>query len=430
MYLKKKLVFVLAIVTYLILVSCETSTNYQTKSNVTNKQIKIDTQKKINSNISSITSQETQGIGQSETLNVGLMLPLSGEHYQIGQSLLNSAQLAITKTGNKKIVFHLVDTGNDEKLLTDIYELLEQDMNIFIGPIFSNKVRQIKEIIKDKNIPIISLSNNSNLKDKGLYIFGLTLEDEINELLNFSYQNNLKKYAVILPKNEFGIRVEKELNKFKSVNDLSSFKFIFYNTNSPDFYAVSKNISNYEERKMNLENKIKSLEKENSEIAKKELKKLKKLDTYGELNFEAIIIFAQNFKEVSNFSTILPYYDVDPKKIQFIGNSVWYKSQALKEPGMANGYFTSLDLKNRKIFEESYISVFDSKPHALATLTYDIVGLISSLHNEENSFTVNKLYNSQGFVGIDGWFKILPDGKVLRKPKIYRINNKNFNLLN
>ena len=79
---------------------------------------------------------------------------------------------------------------------------------------------------------------------------------------------------------------------------------------------------------------------------------------------------------------------------------------------------------------KSYISVFDSKPHALATLTYDIVGLISSLHSEEDSFTVDKLYNSQGFVGIDGWFKILPDGKVLRKPKIYRINNKNFNFLN
>ena len=44
------------------------------------------------------------------------MLPLSGEHYQIGQSLLNSAQLAITKTGNKKIVVYLIDTGNDDKV--------------------------------------------------------------------------------------------------------------------------------------------------------------------------------------------------------------------------------------------------------------------------------------------------------------------------
>ena len=56
------------------------------------------------------------------------------------------------------------------------------------------------------------------------------------------------------------------------------------------------------------------MKKENTEQAKKELKKLERMDTYGELDFEAIIIFAQSFQEVSNFSSILPYYDVDPKK--------------------------------------------------------------------------------------------------------------------
>ena len=79
------------------------------------------------------------------------------------------------------------------------------------------------------------------------------------------------------------------------------------------------------------------MEKENSEKAKEELKKLKKLDTYGELNFEALIIFAQNFQEVSNFSSILPYYDVDPKKVQYIGSSLWAKNLSLKEPGLDNG---------------------------------------------------------------------------------------------
>ena len=75
-----------------------------------------------------------------------------------------------------------------------------------------------------------------------------------------------------------------------------------------------KKISNYEKRKINLENKIKQLENENSDQAIKELKKLYKLDTYGELDFEALLIFTQSFDELSNLSSILPYYDVDPKK--------------------------------------------------------------------------------------------------------------------
>ena len=97
---------------------------------------------------------------------------------------------------------------------------------------------------------------------------------------------------------------------------------------------------------------------------------------------------------------------------------------------MANGYFTSLDLEDREIFVNSYINNFKLKPHSLATLTYDIVGLISKLHSVENRFRINMLHTSQGFIGVNGWFKILPDGTVLRKPKIYRIQNQDFTLLN
>ena len=277
---------------------------------------------------------------------------------------------------------------------------------------------------------MLALSNNSELEDEELYVFGLTLEDEINQLLEYSKRNNLRKYAVIIPKNEYGYRVESEINKFKSKNNSMSFKFIFYDTKSTDFYEVSKDISNYEERKLNLANVIQTLESENTEDAKDKIKQLKKMDTYGELNFEALIIFAQNFQEVSNFSSILPYYDVDPKKIQYMGNSIWAKNLALKEPGLVNGYFTSLDLNSRKKFEDIYISIYNSKPHPLASLSYDLVGLITKLHTKERGFTINMLHTTSGFIGVEGWFKILPDGKVLRKPKIYKIKNQNFTLLN
>ena len=143
MYLKKKLIFLSGFVTFLIFVSCETSTNYQNSSNVLNEPIKVDTQKKINSNIS-LEIEENKVIGQNKTLKIGLILPLTGKHYQMGQSLLNSAQLALAKTDNKKIVFHLVDSGNEEKILTELYGLLEKDIDIFIVPVFSNKLRKIK----------------------------------------------------------------------------------------------------------------------------------------------------------------------------------------------------------------------------------------------------------------------------------------------
>ena len=430
MRLKKKIILLTTLFAFISFLSCETPNNYHNKTTTYNKSIKLDSKNKNDiSNTTPILDKDKDHT-QKEYLNIVLMLPLSGKHYKIGQSLLNSAQLAAEIKDNKKITFSIIDTGNEEQLLPQLFNMLEDNVDIIIGPVFSSKVSQIKEVIKNKNIPIISLSNNSEIQDEGIYVFGLTLEDEINELLKYSINRNLKKYAVIAPNNEFGSRVEKEINEFQSKNDLSSFNFTFYDPSSPNFYDISKSVSNYEERKMNLEKQVKFLKKEETEKALEELKKLKKLDTYGELNFEALLIFAQNFQEVSNFSSILPYYDVDPKKVQYIGSSLWAKNLALKEPGLENGYFTSLDIYNRKTFEDLYLEIFDSKPHFLAAFNYDIVGLISQLHQDENSFTIQKLHDSNGFIGINGWFQMIPNGKVLRQPKIYEIKNQQFNLIN
>jgi hypothetical protein len=430
MYLKKKFILLIAVFTFLGFLSCETPTNHQNETTTYNKSIKLDNKNKNNNTLSSQILNEEKDTAQREFLNIALMLPLSGKHYQIGNSLLNSAQLALEKKNNKKIKFTIIDTGDEEQLLSRLYRVLEDEIDIIIGPVFSDKVNQVREITKNKAIPIIALSNNSEIQDNRLYVFGLKLEDEIKELLTYSINRNLKKYAVLVPRNEFGSRVEKEIKQFQSKNNLSSFVFNFYNPDSPDFYDVSKNVSNFEVRKTNLEKKIKLLERENSEKAKEELKKLKKLDTYGELNFEALIIFAQNFQEVSNFSSILPYYDVDPKKVQYIGSSLWAKNLSLKEPGLENGYFTSLDIDNQKKFENMYLEIFNSKPHPLATLSYDIVGLISNLHQDKNNFTIKKLHNSNGFIGMNGWFKMTSDGNVLRQPKIYKIKKQKFSLLN
>ena len=116
---------------------------------------------------------EEKDTAQREFLNIVLMLPLSGKHYQIGKSLLNSAQLAVEKKNNKKIVFTIIDTGDEEQLLSQLYSVLEDDIDIIIGPVFSDKVNQVREVTKNKDIPIVAFSNNSKIQDNRLYDLGL-----------------------------------------------------------------------------------------------------------------------------------------------------------------------------------------------------------------------------------------------------------------
>ena len=428
---KYKLILIFCLALIAISVSgCETtviSPQTNMKENYQSKEINTD--KNVGISKKNINKEKIEDSSYNKSVKIGLMLPLSGEHYRIGRSLLNAAQMALEKINGNNLIVYIADTGDDRQLLENLYFLINKEIDVLIGPVFTDKIIKIKDILIENEIITISLSNNSELIENRFHAFGLTLEDEINELLVYSLARNFKRYAVVTPDNNYGRRVKKYIEKFNSINNQLKFKFIIYDEESPDFYEVSKLISDFENRKIKLEYEIELLKKVDSIENLEKLKELEKLDTYGELDFEAILLLTQNFNELSNLSSILPYYDVDPKKIQYMGNSLWSKDQALKEPGLENGYFTARNIDSRKIFENTYAQIFKDKPHSLATYTYDLIGLISKILSINNNFEIQLLYSDKGFIGTDGWFRIHENGKVSRKPNIYKIKNQKFKII-
>ena len=67
-----------------------------------------------------------------------------------------------------------------------------------------------------------------------------------------------------------------------------------------------------------------------------------------------------------------------------------------------------------------------NKPHSLAALAYDLVGLINSLSIENSQITKNILHSESGYKGINGWFRFIESGRVERKPIIFHVNDDKF----
>ena len=95
-----------------------------------------------------------------------------------------------------------------------------------------------------------------------------------------------------------------------------------------------------------MEKKLQELENLNTQESKNQYKILKNRDTLGSLNFDSLYIGTENVKHLSMLASILPYYDVDPKEIQYIGNSLWSNNIALKEPALEGGIFPNLNKIN------------------------------------------------------------------------------------
>ncbi len=421
--------FIILVILYLILLlyGCET-TQLATKKTLTYNQTQL--LETIEEN-KALSTKENSFIEEDDKIfKIGLLLPLSGEFYQIGKSLLDSAQLALEKTSNKNLEFYIVDTGEESQLYKNLSYLISNDVDLILGPIFTKTVLKVKEYVDGQNIPIITFSNNSEVSDSNVYVFGLTIEDELSGIYEYSIDRGVNKFAVIVPNNEYGNKVKNKINEIHNINNNSSSQFIFYPTKDPDYYKIAREVSNYDERKLDLDSRIKLLEELQSESSLNELKLLRNKDTLGEVDFEALVIIARSFSELTNFISILPYYDVDPKKVKFIGNSIWGKELILKEPSMKNSYFSSLDLNARKKFTKEYKKIYKNNPHSLAALAYDLVGLISSLNAEYSEITKEILHSDLGYIGINGWFRFDESGRVERKPLIFHIGSDKFIIKN
>ena len=85
-------------------------------------------------------------------------------------------------------------------------------------------------------------------------------------------------------------------------------------------------------------------------------------------------------------------------------------------------------------FEKTYYKNFEKFPPRLSSISYDLVLALSQVAKDKESdddkspITAGNLVSYQeGFVGIDGPFRFLPNGLVQRNLAILEVGNGEFN---
>ena len=93
-----------------------------------------------------------------DKIKIGLVIPLSGENKELGESVLNSVRLAVNDINDNKIVIVPKDNQNDpDKTLKVSEELYNEGIKIVIGPIFEKNT--IKLDILNEDLIFLSFTN-------------------------------------------------------------------------------------------------------------------------------------------------------------------------------------------------------------------------------------------------------------------------------
>lgn len=97
-------------------------------------------------------------------INIGVMLPLSGDTAQVGQALLNAATMALFDAKDQRLELIPADTeGTPEGAARAVSHLIENNVDIIIGPLFSESIKAAHPIAKQAGVKMIGFSTDHEI---------------------------------------------------------------------------------------------------------------------------------------------------------------------------------------------------------------------------------------------------------------------------
>ena len=351
-------------------------------------------------------------ISSENKIKIGLLVPITGDNKELGEQIVKSTRIALKDINTEKIEIYLKDTNsNPNKTMKSAIEFREMGIKIVIGPVFYKSLMYLDEV---QEITFLSLTNKTLNLPSNVISTGINATSQLNAIKKFIELNEINKTILLTPKLDY----EDEIKKAIKSSKIKILKHYIYDTEPTKLTAQIEKITNYKIRKQNLEDEIKRVENSDLVDKEKQLEKLNKRYTIGNVNFNSVIIadFDESLKSVI---TSFLYTDVSPKKKNIITFNQWFDESLINEKTIQPIYYPSINKKNLDDFENKFNKEFNEYPSYLSLLSYDLVGLIYYLSiKTEISNTLFKKKNS--FKGKIGIFDI-ENNKINHKLNFYQI---------
>jgi hypothetical protein len=350
---------------------------------------------------------------------VGLLLPLTGAKSDAGNIVINSLRYSMLLKPNQ-LNFKIFDTkGAPEGAIEAAKRGIENDVKTFIGPIFSDETRELKEYFKkNDDLTFFSLSPDLSNMSKNIIVSGQNPEEQISCIIQQFAEDRSNKILLVYHADKYGYVIRDSFSKFVESYKVSQFANVqfFELQQNANLNDEIKKLSKFEERKRRLKNEIlkikndKTLEKS---LKKKQVNSLERrltLDT----PFDSIVIASEGdslLEILSHFA----FYDINADNTNIYGTSLWEDTD--KKDNVYNGTFYVTSLKDKsEEFVKNFKNVFARDPMSLNFYIHDLIGLVQNFKDQNKNEKLNKV-----FYGEFSNSKIQP-GLLEREVYIRKIN--------
>ena len=335
-------------------------------------------------------------IDPSQPVQVALLVPGGTGNADLdwlGRSLANSARMAAADARGAKIDLRVYTTTPAEASSVEAAEkAAAEGAKIILGPLFADSANAVGNAMKDNNLNVLSFSNNADIAGGNVYVLGNTFQNVADRLVSYGVKQGLRRFLMVYENDPAGQIGAGAIETAIAQNRAT--------LTGKQQHALSQD-------------GIDAIVPAVAEAAKS-----------GRI--DAIFMTA-------NQQAVLPYLTdklnaagVTSARTQFMGLTRWdIPAARLSLPGVQGGWFALPDTALQAQFNQRYRAAYGEAPHELASLGYDGVAAIAANVAAGNRNAVNTigLTRSAGFAGVNGVFRLRPNGTNERGLAIATINN-------
>jgi hypothetical protein len=335
-------------------------------------------------------------INTGGTVQVALLVP-SGSTQQsdnaLAQSLENAARLAISDLNGVKIDLRVYPTaGNPQQAAQAATQAVNDGAKIILGPVYAQAANAAGVVAASRGINVLAFSNNPSIAGGNVFILGQTFSDTARRLMVYAVSQGKTKIAVVHDTTTSGKMADSAISDAIAAAGATKV--------ADDTYQYSQN--GVVQAAPAIANDIKNA------------------------NADAVFLAANTAGALPLLTQLLSENGVDSKTEQFIGLTRWDIPQStLSLPGVQGAWFALPDPSMSQQFAARYAQAYGNPPLPITGLAYDGIAAIGALikAGNSNALTAQALTQPSGFVGVNGIFRLLPNGTHQRGLAIAQIVN-------
>jgi len=333
-------------------------------------------------------------------VKVGLLLPLSGEHEALGQSMLRAAQIALFDSGHGNFKLLPRDTkGTSQGAREAARNVLREGAQLILGPVFAESVQAVKRETGGSDINVIAFSTDWTKAGGHTFIMGFLPFDQIERVVTFAHGQGFSDIAIIAPQTSYGTAVVSAFQALSRKTGLPPPKIMRFSPRSSNLAPEIRRFTQYDERQLQAEEQG--------------------IETTDLLPFEAVLLPVGGDQALS-IANLISHYDLPPDSVKRLGTGLFDDAGLANEAGLEGAWFAAPSPRLRAAFEARFQEMYDYPPPRLSTLAYDATALAAVLARRglkaggEPAFSRQDILNPNGFSGLDGIFRFHPNGTTER----------------